>query len=169
MGWCDESGKHEGWMQALFTDGTVSSGTSGGHGIYAEGYEYLPHDDNDTRTWGEIDPAYLRPYSDIVGWRMKCECGWAGMALPVEALDCDERFREPSEECEERDFLPAWRRHVAPDNAVSALERLYDDLREVEANIDAQVQTSRDAGVTWEQIGRALGMSRQGAQQRYGS
>lgn len=171
MGWCDNSGKHEGWMQAVFADGRFGSGTSG-QGIYVEGYRYLPADERDASTWGQIDPADLRPCSDIVAWRMACECGWRGTErriadLPVSDVDPD--YREPSEACEGRIFLPEWRQHVAPDNAVSTLEDMADELRRLEADIRSHVEASRLVGTTWEQIGRALGMTKQGAQQRFGA
>ena len=79
MSCVDETGEHEGWVAFTLADGTLSSGTSTGAGFYLDGYTYLPHDDNDTRTWGVIDPAYLRPWSDIDGWVPRCGCGWAGI------------------------------------------------------------------------------------------
>jgi hypothetical protein len=38
----------------------------------------------------------------------------------------------------------------------------------VEQSIRLQVATARDAGASWAEIGRALGVSKQAAQQRYG-
>ena len=162
MGWCDESGKHEGWMQAVFANGEMGSGTSSGQGIYAEGYTY---------TDGDIDPSFLRPYSSIVAWRMTCECGWSGPVRRIADLPAgsvDPKWHEPTEACEGSYFLPEWRRHIAPDNAVSTLERMADELHRLEDDIRSHVQASRLVGATWEQIGRALGMTKQGAQQRYG-
>lgn len=47
-----------------------------------------------------------------------------------------------------------------------------DELRErlaaAERAIDAGVRRGRRAGATWGEVGRALGMSRQGARQRFG-
>jgi len=51
------------------------------------------------------------------------------------------------------------------------LEHLH-DLREMAWIVDQMIQASVDGlradGFTWQQIGDELGMSRQGAQQRYG-
>lgn len=46
--------------------------------------------------------------------------------------------------------------------AVVALRRLTDDLER------RQVQRARDAGWSWQQIGDALGVSRQAAHKKYG-
>ena len=35
------------------------------------------------------------------------------------------------------------------------------------SHLDCAVQRARDEGVTWEQIGRTLGYTKQGAQQRF--
>ena len=159
---------HEGWVGSVFADGTLSSGTSTGAGVYAEGYTYLPHDDNDTSTWGVIDPTYLRPYSDITGWVVRCECGWKGVTRPlVLERDVDPRWNEPSSD-REAELMDEWRRHIAPMTRTGRVRDLAERLADVQAQLWDAVRESRDAGASWSDVGSALGVSKQAAQQRYG-
>ena len=108
----DLTDEHEGWVAMVFMDGTLSSGTSSGLGIYAEGYTYLPHDDNDTRTWGIIDPAFLRPFADVRGWVPRCECGWIGVETDVILSGDDaDKWRDPTDD-QEHLIMGQWRIHL---------------------------------------------------------
>ena len=107
----DTDDAHEGWVRMAYADGNVSSGTSTGAGHYIEGYTYLPADDNDTRTWGQIDPAFLRPDSEIAGWQPVCECGWTGIVADVPEAYADQTFREPSDQ-DEHLLMGQWRLHI---------------------------------------------------------
>lgn len=49
------------------------------------------------------------------------------------------------------------------------LRLLSDRLTKLNAQIDQDAVTLRDAGASWFTIGESLGISRQAAQQRYGS
>lgn len=73
--------------------------------------------------------------------------------------------------------FPAERpRRVAPARVVArdaqaGLIRLHDlrtQQRELEEEIEAQVRALEVAGASWADLGRALGMGRQGTRQRYG-
>jgi hypothetical protein len=57
---------------------------------------------------------------------------------------------------------------VAPFEAVAALRGLADQLRALENKIADKVRLARAAGASWTQIGREVGMTKQGAQQRWG-
>jgi hypothetical protein len=46
--------------------------------------------------------------------------------------------------------------------------RLLVDLRDGHRNVEHLVRTARAAGLTWPQVGGALGVTTQAAQQRYG-
>lgn len=159
---------HEGWVGHVFADGILSSGTSTGAGVYAEGYTYLPRDDNDTSTWGVIDPAYLRPYSEVTGWVVRCSCGWRGVTRPL-ALerDVDPRWNEPSDE-REHELMDEWRLHIAPLTRTGRVRDLADQLADVQAQLWDAVREARNAGASWSDVGSALGVSKQAAQQRYG-
>ena len=52
---------------------------------------------------------------------------------------------------------------------VADLKRCVAELRELELRTDAMVVRLAQRGVGWGDIGRALGVSRQAARQRYGS
>ena len=97
----DTDDEHEGWIAMTYADGAVSSGTSTAHGHYLEGYTYLEG--------AEIDPSYLRPFSEVVGWLPKCECGWVGIEVPV--TDEPNQYREPSDE-QENLIMYQWRLHL---------------------------------------------------------
>ncbi len=65
----------------------------------------------------------------------------------------------------------AYRRHRECAELVRlAVERdeLRDRLSEIESAIVAQVVRERRAGASWGDVGRVLGMTRQGARQRFG-
>lgn len=50
---------------------------------------------------------------------------------------------------------------------ISELEQSADHLKAAEARLDELVIEARDAGATWEEIGRALGVTTQTAHRRY--
>lgn len=164
MGWCDDSGKHEGWIQPVFADGRVGSGTSSGEGVYLSPL-------SGEQGWTPDGWAgQIRPYSEVTHLRMTCECGgWTGAAVAVADIPdshIDRDYCEPTEEGERR-FLDAWRRHIAPDDALHRLEDLADQRRDMEFEIEEAVADARSAGASWSQVGATLGLTRQGAQQRY--
>jgi len=72
------------------------------------------------------------------------------------------------DDIQERAFRPAWRAHVSPRAALFELGELTDQLRDLEQQIAQNLQLARTAGVSWTQVGRAVGLSKQGAQQRWG-
>lgn len=163
MGWCDESGEHEGYVALVFADGEQSTTTSG------QGAHVWPG--GTAGKVGDITREEVRPYSDVVAWQVQCECGWSGRTYRLVDEDPSNilpRWMEPIEERESQ-IIDEWRAHVRPANAVYRLARLADDAREVDAQIEESVSDARRAGASWSQIGRELGMTKQGAQQRYGA
>lgn len=107
---------HEGWVAMTYADGKISSGTSNGLGHYLDDYTYLPRDDSDPRTWGNIDPAYLRPHDEVTGWVPRCECGWRGVEVPLpdSVLASGQQYRDPSDE-QEQLVMDQWRLHLRED------------------------------------------------------
>jgi hypothetical protein len=104
----------------------------------------------------------------VVTWQASCTCGWTGLEQP--AVD-DPKYgtRNCPEDLEERVFFPGWRAHVARYTALSELGDLAERLHDLEREVDDKVALARGAGASWAQIGRATGLTRQGAQQRWGS
>jgi hypothetical protein len=170
MGWINEGAYgHEGWVANVLADGRVASGSTGGgvvvHELTAEdvaaGREVRRYPGSDY-----LDVVV--PWDQVVSWRATCECGWTGPALPA-VDEPDYGTRHCPEEVEEREFLPAWQAHVAPYAALSDLSELTGQLRELEQRIAEKVRLALAGDASWSEIGRAVGLSTQGAQQRWGT
>lgn len=58
--------------------------------------------------------------------------------------------------------------YAAEANSKAALKSLMWTMRAAEAATRDAVEQAREAGMTWEQVGQALGVTKQAAQQRYG-
>lgn len=56
-------------------------------------------------------------------------------------------------------------RRLTPVQRLSAIESVYVNLRDFQTTL---ALTARAEGVTWEEIGRTLGITKQAAQQRFG-
>jgi hypothetical protein len=54
------------------------------------------------------------------------------------------------------------------DHALWMLSKYAEEAREIERLTGEWVDKAREAGASWAQIGTALGISRQAAQQRFG-
>lgn len=169
MGWIrDGAYEHEGWVANVLADGRVaSSSTSAGVVVYeltagdvAAGREVRQYAGSD-----HID--VIVPWDQVVSWRVTCECGWVGGEQPAAA---DERYgdRDCPEEIKDRAFLPQWEAHVEPYCALSDLRGMVDQLRQLEQRIDDSVAAARRGGASWSQIGDVTGLTKQGAQQRWG-
>jgi len=57
---------------------------------------------------------------------------------------------------------------MTEDAALSGLSNASASLRQTENDLDAAVTSAREAGLSWAQIGSALGVSRQSAHERWG-
>lgn len=63
---------------------------------------------------------------------------------------------------------PRGREFMELSRLAAGRDELRDRLAEAEAAIVAEVRRERRAGTSWGDVGRALGMTRQGARQRFG-
>jgi len=169
MGWIrDGAYAHEGWVANVLADGRVAGSSTGGGVIVTE----LTADDmvveREVRRYpGSNYVEVVIPWDQVLTWRVTCECGWTGPHLPAYD-DTTDGARDCPETVEERDFYPAWAAHVAPHAALSELDEMTDQLRDLEQQIAQKVLLARTGGASWTQIGRAAGLSKQGAQQRWG-
>jgi hypothetical protein len=107
------------------------------------------------------------PWDHVATWRVTCTCGWTGGERPA-VTDAKYGTRDCPEALKDRVFLPEWQAHVEPFEAIFELGRLVGGLHEIEALIDHKVRLARSGGASWTQVGRAAGLTKQGAQQRWG-
>lgn len=170
MGWvADGALGHEGWVANVLTDGRVAAGTCSGGVIVRE----LTADDvaaeREIRRFGSDEVDVVVPWDQVVSWRLMCDCGWTGTQRPAEVAADEPGYRG----CDARPDIEAafereWATHIAPLTALDDLERLTAKLHDLQARIEDKVRTARAGGASWSQLGQATGISRQGAQQRWG-
>lgn len=169
MAWVgDGAYDHEGGVANVLADGRVAGSSSGGGVIVHE----LTGDDvvaeREVRRYPNSDYIdVVVPWDQVVIWRVSCQCGWTGVERPA-ITDAKYNSRDCPEEFGDRFFAPAWEAHVAPYVALYDLDELTDQLRDLEQRIVDKVQLARAGGASWAEVGRAAGLSRQGAQQRWG-
>jgi hypothetical protein len=108
------------------------------------------------------------PWDQVATWRITCECGWTGPERPA-VTDPEYGMRDCPTELEDEVFYPAWRQHIAPFDAIAELRGLAGQLHRLEDELADKVALARTAGASWTQIGREVGLTRQGAQQRWGA
>ena len=119
---------------------------------------------------------------DVVGHftgrqRAACECGWRGpvfepgaTSLWLEEVDLKRASVALPEDFYDA-IMAAWDEHVdqvlAELTALAPISEWDRKLRQARAELDQAVAAARIAGQSWEAIGRALGVTRQGAWERY--
>lgn len=171
MGWVSNDNEHEGWAAAVAPDGRLS-GTSTSEGVLVEGItgRYRPD---------KMMPDYeVVPDSQIIGWRGACQCGWQGelwervaspeaadFSLRREYLASDE-FAHASNEVENA-IHDEWKTHLAPLEAVAGVKAAAREYTQAGHRLDQTVAAAKSAGASWADIGRAVGISRQSAHERW--
>lgn len=169
MGWIRGGAHdHEGWVANVLADGRVSASTTSGGVIVHE----LTGDDvvagREVRRYDGSDHVdVVVPWDQVATWRVTCQCGWTGSERPA-VTETKYGTRDCPESLEDSWAAPEWDAHVAPFAALADLEQLVDQLRDVETSIADKVRLARTGGASWTQVGRAAGLSKQGAQQRWG-
>jgi len=177
MGKVTNDGRHEGVTHHLFGDGSYGSSWSGGP-IAEHTADGTPIPLAEQRT---------RDYAEVVGWRAICICTerhesrgrerWRGplwtRVATLDEQDLDARrihCGDPyglDEESEDLIYVD-WDIHVGP-----ATDELYavglaaDEVADAQARLTEAVRAAREAGASWTDIGRATGMSRQSAHERW--
>ena len=166
MGWSNEDGKHEGWAGTLFADGWIGSGWERG------GVSVTRAPDGSFR-WKE---RTVRPDAEVIGWVPICECGWRGqMIARVASLDdvdvAARKIYSPNshlpEGLEDDLVLPQWQAHVAPEDLAVEASRAHREYVRAGQALDQAVAAMRAAGASWGDVGRATGMTRQSANERW--
>jgi hypothetical protein len=184
MGWFTEGSNHEGYVVCVFADGMYGAG--GKHRqihLLAPDGKTIWADDNDP------DSAAWRPPSQVIGWKVACSCEPHGKHVVMDQLWT--RVWDPADEDHARHriyagdpssddaayvsdrgdleplFIDQWHRHIAPDLHVHTISTLGDQLKNIESQLDNAVAAARADGLSWDKIGRAFGITRQGARKRW--
>lgn len=167
MGWITDHGEHEGWVGALFADGTVG-GTWSADGIRVS---YTA----DGRFIDDVDE--WRPQSAVVGWVGMCDCParWRGTPwtrvhnAADEDLSARRAYSEDADQPKavEEDVYTDWRRHIEPDMALQEIADLVEQRNTLDEKIARKVAAARRGQVSWAAIGQAAGMTRQSAHERW--
>lgn len=191
MGWTHETDDvwHEAFLAPEFSDGSRGIGMSTGKvsaGEVIVGVEYIGVPGNITRE------AYdTRPVATAIGWRILCTCAshgdlrsstqWVSDLLPrvvsvaLEDLESGRFFSSDEDvawladvERYETAARAIWSRaHLAPVASLAAVAQARRAVLEAEQSLNSAVATAREAGHSWEVIGRAAGVTRQSAHSRW--
>lgn len=176
MSWADDDG-HELTISSVFADGMISVGGQGETilvGRTADGRMLL------AEQWTP------RSQAGAVGWVVECHCPdraivnlarWTRVASPGEEdLTCGALYAADEDVADldvrddvERQAHALWDAHRRPGVAVKQLERAAEDARRAHAALEEAVAIGRVAGLSWADVGRAMGITGQSARKRWGS
>lgn len=118
------------------------------------------------------------PDNEIVGWRGQCSCSWHGdmwerVTSPA-AADFNHRRDYVSPEDSAHASLKVedaihneWKAHMAPSEALLGLEAAAREYDRAGRRLTKTVAAAKAAGASWADIGRAVGISRQSAHERW--
>ncbi|WP_280232273.1 hypothetical protein [Nocardia cyriacigeorgica] len=172
MGRQDETGRHEGYVAHVFADGMYGGGWSGGGPTanYTPDGVLLPYEQRQTRTADEI--VAWRPICGGPGGR-SCWHGqlWARVTDPAEHDPAARKLYSPyitgPAEDDEDLMMREWQAHIAPMRGTADVEDAAAEVVEAQRRLNEAVVAARAQGASWEAIGRAAGMSRQSAHERW--
>ncbi|MFK4362344.1 AsnC family protein [Rhodococcus sp. 27YEA6] len=114
--------------------------------------------------------------SETLGWRTQCTCGWKAPLMfervtdPSAALERWQVFdteggpapQEVSDVCRAE-----WLEHIRPEETLAAIRQSAEDHRMSQERLDRAVAAARAGGASWADIGRAAGVTRQTAHERW--
>jgi hypothetical protein len=123
---------------------------------------YVAHILDDGATAGGTWTAEIE--CRTVGWRCECSCGWAGRVYDSRGP------HTPTEEQADAMMYADWdTRHARPLLPLAGLAPLARETAEAMKKLREGVRRARAGGVSWEHIGKVLGVSRQAAWERFGA
>jgi hypothetical protein len=171
MTWTTEDGKHEAWVAAFFGDGAISVGSGPeGLAVHAGGAAPIAIDEH-------------RPAENAIGWVGACSCGWRSTPW-VRVADLDDQdltrhraygdylyegqlvFDESPREIEQA-VHAEWQQHLEPALLLAEIADLTTQRRALDDRLAATVARARRAKLAWEDIGRAAGVTRQSAHEKW--
>lgn len=168
-------GRHEGVVVHIFGDGSYGSSWGGGGPIPTRTADGTPIPYAEQRT---------RSYAEVVGWRAVCaDPGdyrdvehwhgplWARVTtraeqdLDAHRIHCGDPYGldEESEDL----ICVDWEVHVGASVELHLVGIAHDQVVDAQRKLTEAVRTARDAGASWTDIGRAVGISRQSAHERW--
>ena len=186
MGFVTDDGLHEGYLVPQFFDGQRGVGSTGG-GIPDDEIAIGTDVQADDGTWS----TPTRPAGEVTGWVICCDCyrpdssrpatAWVGPVftrVPSKALEDlsrrtiyapDDDVAYVSEREDVGDVVvDLWRsEHAFAHDALVEVKAAAEAAAEAKLRLDAAVGFARHGGASWADIGRAAGMTRQSAQERW--
>lgn len=197
ISWTDETQRHEGYIKMVFADGRLGGGTYSAAGFSVDGAEGLAQLDElgnpgENRPAAAIIgwrlacahvPAHVR--DDNLGRYFGPPETWLSPVAWTRVYTANEqdldrrRIYAPLDEegsvfVEERedelyDLLRAeWREHIAPEDHARSIRTAATAIIDTQQQLDLEVAGARTAGLSWAEIGRAAGITRQAARERWG-
>lgn len=167
MGWIREhaglGGEHEGWAGYVVADGRRASSYHGGC-VYP------------TSADGSFDE--LVPWPEVVAWQTTCARGWIGRRWERATTTPGQhggRYPDdavlPDGTTVEDASLADWKAHVEPLGGLGAVRVATAAAAAARRRLDDAVSAARSGPTpaSWTEIGRAAGMSRQSAHERWGT
>ena len=186
MGFVTDDGLHEGYLVPQFFDGQRGNGSTGG-GIADDQIAVGTDVQAPDGSWS----TPTRPAGEVAGWVICCDCyqaessrlgtTWVGPVfarVPSKALEnvAERRIYAPDEDVayvSEREdvqevVVDLWRaEHAFAHDALVEVEAAAQAAAAARQRLDAAVGFARHGGASWADIGRAAGMTRQSAQERW--
>lgn len=186
MSWTTDDGEHEGYAVPEFGDGVR------GIGVMTHGVPDTEVIVEMTYRDGVVDPQVrTRPAAKVIAWRVVCNCT-TGTGGHIETVVDGPLTRVPSATLEDLaqrkifatdDDVPDvayrddvghliytiwWTQHAVIHARLSQLTRAAATETTARKTTNDLARQARADGRTWEQIGGAVGITRQSAQQRWG-
>lgn len=160
MGWTVEEvsdSEHEGWAAPALSDGRLSGGST--LGAVLVGDEQVPE-------------------SQVVAFQAACVCGWRGVSwlrvsdpsstnLRLRRVHTATGFNDDLPDSVEAMMRDEWLAHVRPVAVVGPVAVASLEYDQAGQRLTEAVVLARDAGASWADIGRAAGVSRQSAHERW--
>ncbi|WP_432489524.1 hypothetical protein [Kineococcus sp. SYSU DK018] len=190
MGIVTEDGTHELHLASVFADGTRGASY---RGVGADAQVQTSYDLDGSslaewhRSWRSVD--------DVVAYALTCDCStttatsgrlggsrstvlarWERVGkADEEDLDAGRVYAAPGQDAMDLSDRPDveaamrrhWDEHLTPGQRTAQLEAAWRRHRQALADVDDAVAAARAAGLSWVDIGRATGMTRQSARERW--
>lgn len=183
MGWIAEDHRHELDFAAVFADGSLGSAQTPTGVLISHSPDGRPVSDS-------ASERQTRPQEEVTGWVLCCV-----HYLDSESVATMERLAEwkrvdaPGEDWPEQglpysevgsemlvetradldDLLAGiWHSHLYPMDPHEVISAAAERVEHATLTLDEAVRCGRTAGLTWAEIGRATGITRQSAHERWG-